>query len=308
MQKHITTYESSSTWTNITRQQRTEAAYLEKNFSFSPRDVTEILPPLQRTKVKERPGYLFLVLVFPVYDRKNGTIVPTELDVFLTRDKIVTAHDNSLPPLREMEKAFRDDPIMAEKFLSTSPLVLLVEILESLYRSIFPMLNHMSNDINEMEISLFSSKRKDLTAHLLKTKQNIIAARKFLSTHKRTMQRLRELVVNLDEDNAPIQSRLDEIAEHTREIWDELENYAYTITAIHESHESFKSHRLNTIMKTLTIFSVIVFPLTLFAALFGMNTPHMPLVDHPYGFWIIMGLMTVAMLVMLIVFKVKKWI
>ncbi len=62
-------------------------------------------------------------------------------------------------------------------------------------------------------------------------------------------------------------------------------------------------------MRTLTVFSVIVFPLTLFAAVFGMNTLNsMPFIDHPYGFWFIIGIMLAATLAMFMFFKKKKWL
>lgn len=308
MSKYITTYESTASWINITRQKKPEAIFLKENFSFFPQDIREILPPLQRTKIRERPGYLFLVLVFPIYDRKTKIITPTELDIFLTRKQIITIHSNKIDELKKMELMFKQDPIALDKFLSSSPMIFLYELLYRIYGSISPMLTHMSNDINRMENLLFSQKHKDFTLEILRIKQNIFASRKFLNIHKRTLKQLRDLMIVLDENNSPLQIRINEIIEHTREIWDELENYAYTITALHESYESLKSHYLNTIMKTLTIFSVIVFPLTLLAALFGMNTTHMPLVENQYGFWIIIGFMCVGMLFMLILFRYKKWL
>jgi magnesium transporter len=58
----------------------------------------------------------------------------------------------------------------------------------------------------------------------------------------------------------------------------------------------------------LTIFSVIVFPLTLLAAIFGMNTTYLPFIGKPYDFWIIAGIMIGGTVLMIAVFKIKKWI
>ena len=58
----------------------------------------------------------------------------------------------------------------------------------------------------------------------------------------------------------------------SKDLWIQLENHMATIAALQQTNESLISFRLNDIMKTLTIFSVIVFPLTLLAAIFGMNT------------------------------------
>ena len=46
----------------------------------------------------------------------------------------------------------------------------------------------------------------------------------------------------------------------------------------------------------------------LVAAIFGMNTSSMPIVDSPHGFWIIIGLMLTGTLSMLAFFRWKKWL
>ena len=78
--------------------------------------------------------------------------------------------------------------------------------------------------------------------------------------------------------------------------------------ALHSTNQSLIDFRINEIIKTLTIFSVIVFPLTLIAAIFGMNAANMPIVGSPYGFWIILGLMASGTICMLFYFKRRKWL
>ena len=88
-----------------------------------------------------------------------------------------------------------------------------------------------------------------------------------------------------------------------------LENYKDTINAVHETHESLMSHRQTEIMKTLTVISVIVFPLTLFAAIFGMNTMNaMPWLNSKYDFWYVIIFMILGASFMLLIFKKKRWL
>jgi magnesium transporter len=62
-------------------------------------------------------------------------------------------------------------------------------------------------------------------------------------------------------------------------------------------------------MKTLTIFSVIILPLTLMSGIFGMNTTHgMPFMNMDNGFWMIIAIMLSAGLGMLLFFERKKWL
>ena len=88
----------------------------------------------------------------------------------------------------------------------------------------------------------------------------------------------------------------------------QLETNKATIDAIQESNESTITFRLNDIMKTLTIFSVVVFPLTLLAAIFGMNTIEgMPFMGN-LGFWKVISIMGFGTIFMFMFFKKNKWI
>ena len=87
-----------------------------------------------------------------------------------------------------------------------------------------------------------------------------------------------------------------------------LDNQNEMIEVLNNTNESLTNNQMNMIMKTLTMFSVIVFPLNLLAAVFGMNTIVTPLVEHPYGFWIIVAMMLLGTTFMLGIFKYKRWI
>jgi magnesium transporter len=70
---------------------------------------------------------------------------------------------------------------------------------------------------------------------------------------------------------------------------------------------SIQGHRLNEVMKTLTIFSVIFIPLTFLAGIYGMNFENIPELKWPYGYFILLGLMLVVTLISILIFKRKKW-
>ena len=61
-------------------------------------------------------------------------------------------------------------------------------------------------------------------------------------------------------------------------------------------------------MKILTIMAFVTFPLSLIAAIFGMNTVYIPIIGTPGDFWIVMGIMGFATFLMFLYFKRKKWI
>lgn len=70
---------------------------------------------------------------------------------------------------------------------------------------------------------------------------------------------------------------------------------------------SIQNHRLNEVMKTLTIFSVIFIPLTFLAGIYGMNFKNMPELQTEYGYFILLGVMVLVSIVSIIFIKRKKW-
>jgi magnesium transporter len=67
------------------------------------------------------------------------------------------------------------------------------------------------------------------------------------------------------------------------------------------------NHRQNDILRVLTIFSVILLPLTLITGVFGMNV-HFPGFDTAWAFWTVFGIMAAALVSMLAFFRLKRWL
>ena len=70
---------------------------------------------------------------------------------------------------------------------------------------------------------------------------------------------------------------------------------------------SLSAHRMNDIMKVLTLVSTIMLPLTFIVGVYGMNFPNMPEFGWKYGYYEIWGLMLLITLFMTIYFKVRGW-
>ncbi|WP_405608183.1 CorA family divalent cation transporter [Polaribacter sp. Asnod1-A03] len=70
---------------------------------------------------------------------------------------------------------------------------------------------------------------------------------------------------------------------------------------------SIQGHRLNEVMKTLTILSVVFIPLTFLAGIYGMNFENIPELKLKYGYFILLGIMVLVTIISVWYFKRKKW-
>jgi magnesium transporter len=290
-------------WVIVSSNDRKTLLALKRVYGYHDLDLADTAPPLQSTKLAIRDGYLFMILLYPVFDKKTRIITTAELDFFIEPNRIVLVDPVGLDQLRALHARFADRGLDVYDVPH-----LLHLILEDLIEDIYPMLRHMSADVEEIELKLFKNFERSLIKELLRVKTNIVNVRQTIQGHKSVIRKLVTASYSRFGTVKRLQEYFDKLVEETKDIWDRLELQKDTIDALHETNVSLLDYQTNEIMKTLTIISVIVFPLTLVAAVFGMNAVGMPLVGHPYGFWLIIGLMAAGAGCMLWFFKKKGWL
>jgi magnesium transporter len=110
--------------------------------------------------------------------------------------------------------------------------------------------------------------------------------------------RERELIMVRSRD---VLEHIERVVHHVRRLEQNAE------TAV-QMHFSVQSHRANDIMRVLTVLTAIFLPLNLIAGIFGMNFEFIPLVHKADGFWIAMGAMAVVAVVLVVVFRRKRYL
>ena len=70
---------------------------------------------------------------------------------------------------------------------------------------------------------------------------------------------------------------------------------------------SLQGHKMNQIMKTLTVIATIFIPLTFVAGVYGMNFKNMPELVWEWGYFSTWGIMILMVVGMMFYFKKKKW-
>ncbi|QJR00166.1 magnesium transporter CorA family protein [Halomonas sp. PGE1] len=74
-----------------------------------------------------------------------------------------------------------------------------------------------------------------------------------------------------------------------------------------DGHISLSSHQLNITMRILTVITAVFVPLTFIAGIYGMNFVHMPELEHPYGYFMVLGLMMSIGVGLAWLFRRKGW-
>lgn len=301
-------------WINITGAKDLndpEIKYLKKNFGFREIDLQECINSGQRPKIEQHHDYLFLVLLFPFYNRKSRQIESAEVDFFVTKNYLISVHNNELQDIVTLFNHLNKEKHVRERteFLSNNVVIVLYSILSRLINHCSPILDHISIDIKNIEKDIFANKEKELVQDILLIRRNIVIFRKTMQAHKNVLKKLRQANRSLKFfDAEKADSYFDNLIENMKDIWDGIESAKESIDVLYDTNESLISFRLNQIMKTFTIISVIIFVLTLVATLFGMGAKDTLFLHSPFGFWLILMVELIVGLLVMWFFKRRKWL
>ena len=92
----------------------------------------------------------------------------------------------------------------------------------------------------------------------------------------------------------PSQVYFRDVYDHTIRIVESVESTRDLLTSVLDTYLSQASNRLNKSMKSLSVVATISLPLVVIGGMFGMNFAHIPLSDHPLGFFWAVGMMVAA--------------
>jgi magnesium transporter len=130
---------------------------------------------------------------------------------------------------------------------------------------------------------------------------------------RRSVWPLREVISKLERDDLRLIKKttrffIRDVYDHTIQAIDSVETYRDFISSLGDLYQSVISNKMNQVMKTLTIISVIFIPLTFIAGLYGINFENVPEFSWEYGYAYFWGLIITSAIVTLTLFRVKKWL
>ena len=293
------------TWVHLDTPLPEEAAQLAQRFGWHPLDLEDVLSKRQRPKVDDYPEYLFVVLHFPVYDKTIQRLNAAELDIFLGPDFLITLSNVELLPVTRLFRRCWDDEALRDELFTKGSGRLLYEVLDDLFDYCFPILDKIGHKLDSIEDEMFEGHAEDVVRDISNVKQEIISYRKIIKPERATLRLLERHTERFLPE--ALELYFDDIVDSAERIWDLLDNYKEVVEALEGTNESVIQHRQNDVLRVLTIFSVVLLPLTLISGIFGMNV-QFPGFGTAAAFWAIAVGMVALVFGMVAFFRLKRWL
>lgn len=297
--------ESNFTWISINDPGEEEIAYLRRNHKFHHLDLEDVLSEIQRPKIDDYEDYLFIVLHVPVKGRKNQ-IKTDEINVFIGQDFLITLHDNN-PIIKKVLEKCQKNKKTRQEYMEKGSGYFLYMIIDDLFEAGFPILDELSKQLNDLEKDVFDQDySKDRLKDILSFKKDIINFRRIVMPQRAIIAQLEHKNKKFLPENLDVY--FDDIVDKIEKMWNNLENLQELTASLQETNESIISHNTNNVIKILTIFSVVMLPLTFITGFYGMNISTLPFAEHASSVMIITGIIVFVAISMIGYFRYKKWI
>ncbi len=188
---------------------------------------------------------------------------------------------------------------------------LVYSLLDAIIDNYFVILERLGERIEQIEESVVLTPDTKVLNTINRMKRHLIFLRK-------SVWPLREVVRTVTQTESPLINEQSlayfrDISDHVIQALDTIEAFRETVAGMLDIYLSTLSHRLNEVMKVLTIIATIFMPLTFIAGIYGMNFNtqasgfNMPELNWPFGYFIILAVMVGIVSGMVIFFRKKGW-
>jgi len=229
---------------------------------------------------------------------KFGTI---QLALFWRDNLVVTRHQQPSASVAEVEKALASgeqaDPGNAWR--------LLYLILRRMLDRYLPILLRIEARLEEIEELILQRPSDRLLAELMEFSSQLKRLRRISGYHEKCFASLREHDPRARGINS---SQLTDLFEQAERLHS-LSSLQYETTAdLTNGYLSVSAHRLNNVMRVLTVVTVLFVPLTFIAGIYGMNFEFMPELSWRWSYFVVLGAMSSMAVGLLFLFRRKGWI
>jgi magnesium transporter len=291
-------------WIDLSDPTQESISPIASTLGLHPLAVEDALQRRQRPKVEEYDKTFFITThaARPV-DHGSHDVSLDEIDIFFGKGFLITAHQGTCPAIDEARRRLTQAP---PDLRVTDGYVLYV-VLDVIVDSYFPVLDALDDYIEGVEDTLF-------TVHTPQTMDRLFEAKRALLLLRRVAAPQRDMMnIFMRHETPLISTRLGayfrDIYDHLLRITDQIDTHRDLLAGALDIYLSITSNRLNEVVKFLTVITSIFALLAVVTGFYGMNFEHtFPSFKSPHGVPMVIGIMGIGILIMLALFRHRRWL
>lgn len=290
-------------WLNFHQALTTEELnQLSSCLDLHPATKEDIKYTQKRPKVEEFEDYLFFSITSALPN--VGKQLKTEqIDFILSESFLISFQETKSGHFDEIrDRLTQNKGVLRQKKSD----YLLFRLLECITDNYYEVLDGIVSEIEVLDKETYKSPRQEVLNKIEELKRKLIYLKRIMSPMKDIVGVLASGHDRyLDRQNAHYFKNL---KDNCAGIIEEIETNKQILDGLNQLYYSALSHKMNEIMKLLTIVGVIFMPLTFIVGVYGMNFDYMPELHWKYSYFASLFFMMGLVAWMIFYFKRRKWL
>jgi len=263
----------------------------------------DILSIGQRPKMDELDGILFCLLNMLYFNEATGGVEQEQISIVLG-DRFVLSFQEDAK--RDVFNSIREKlKLPNSKIRQSSADYLFYNMIDLIVDNYFMVMEKLGERIESIEEDIIRKSSK-------KTLNQVNQLRKEMIVLKRNLSPVRDMVNGiLRSESDLLDSRIEkyfkDVYDHIVQANDLAENYRDMVMSLQDLYLNNVNLKMNEIMKFLAIVTTLMAPATVIGGIFGMNFENIPYIHNRLGFWLAVGIMVLAPIVMMYLFWKRGW-
>jgi magnesium transporter len=278
--------EDANVWVDIEGSTDEQMVMMRDVLNIHPLLIEDAFKAQDTPKLEIHDDYIYFIVLGPEEpDPVPDEITLRDLDLFVSKRFVVTHHEGNVPAIPFVRLMVERDPSL----LRQGPSVVAHRAVDHMVDRFMVRMNTMGERIDGLELAALRANSSSVLETVLDAKHDVLHLGRLVRHQKEVLRALATGPVPfIPSDVRPF---FRDIYDHFVSIADQAEAYRDAISGSLDAYLSMQSHRLNDVMKALTMMSTIMLPLTFITGLYGMNFEFMPGLHHEYGYqvaWLVM--------------------
>ncbi len=289
-------------WVDLEAEESERETTLLREFGIHELAIQDAQRVRHPPKIESFSDHVFILLRGLDADTRGINFGVIQLAMFVGADYLITRHT------RRSLSANRiwDDLSKPGSKPPSSPGDLALRLMNRLARRYVEILLDLEHRLDEIEDEVFVDPKDALLNELTQYKSRLRNLGRIARYHYHITSSLaRGDIQHFDQGLVHEANDLHEQVERTQSLADLHYQTACDLT---DGYLALTSHKLNRVMQILTIITVVFVPLTFVAGIYGMNFEYMPELGSRRGYFVVLGVMLVIVIIQLLLFRRKRWI
>ncbi|HUU48841.1 MAG TPA: magnesium/cobalt transporter CorA [Nitrosopumilaceae archaeon] len=295
--------ESTVTWTNIIGLHDANVIHkIGDHYSIHGLVQSDIMNTELRPKIENHDDYLQIILKLPHILSENELFME-QISFIVGKNYVLSfqeTKDDIFDPIRErLEKSVGKIRERQSDYLAYA----LVDAIIDYYYVVMEKIGLQTEDLEE-ELMHNPTPKTLQIIHTLK--QEMVTLRKAIWPTREVIDRFDRMESEIIQEST--RTYLHDVYNHTVQVMDNIEGLREMIGGMLDTYLSSIGNKMNEVMKTLTIIASIFIPITFIAGVYGTNFSYVPELQWEGSYFVMLGVMTIIVFIMLLWFRNKKWV